>query len=218
MSDASDDGAVVVAALVGAYDALRANHPDLPRVVFVIGHGRARRRGGALLGHYLENSWRRKGARTRLTPEIFIAGEHLRAGGAAVFETILHEAAHALAAAREIAETSRQNRYHNGRFLQLAEELGLRHATGVSDPRLGFSEMRLRPETRATYADAISRLGQALVANRLPAAHTDDTRNRNYVKAVCGCRPARIVRMSPGVVAEGGVLCQRCEREFRAAA
>jgi hypothetical protein len=42
-----------------------------------------------------------------------------------VLDTELHEAAHGLAAARGIQDTSRQGRYRNARYRGLAEELGL---------------------------------------------------------------------------------------------
>ncbi len=60
-------------------------------------------------------------------PELFVAGELLAAGGRAVVEVMLHEAAHALATKRGIKDTSAAgNRYHNKRFVAPAAELGLR--------------------------------------------------------------------------------------------
>jgi hypothetical protein len=37
----------------------------------------------------------------------------------------MHEATHGVAWTRQIADTSRQGRSHNGRFRAIAEELGL---------------------------------------------------------------------------------------------
>jgi hypothetical protein len=45
-------------------------------------------------------------------PEVFVGGEGLIRGAASVLETLLHEAAHALAYVRDIKDTSRQGRYH----------------------------------------------------------------------------------------------------------
>lgn len=42
-----------------------------------------------------------------------------------VLGTLLHEAAHGVASTRGIKDTSRQGRYHNRRFAQLATELGI---------------------------------------------------------------------------------------------
>ena len=52
-------------------------------------------------------------------------------GGAGVLQVLLHEAAHALAFARGIKDTSRSgNRYHNRRFANLAKAR-LDHAGGA---------------------------------------------------------------------------------------
>ena len=58
-------------------------------------------------------------------PEVFITSELLADGAADVFGVLLHEAAHAIAAARGAKDTSRQGRYHNARFKLIAEEVGL---------------------------------------------------------------------------------------------
>ena len=65
-----------------------------------------------------------------------ISGEGLRRTPRDVLGTLLHEAAHALADARGIKDTSRQGRYHNTKFKMLAEELGL---TVDHDPTIGWS-------------------------------------------------------------------------------
>jgi hypothetical protein len=57
--------------------------------------------------------------------EIMVSAELLAQHPVRVFQTLLHEAAHTVAVTRKIQDTSRQNRYHNSRFRELAEELGL---------------------------------------------------------------------------------------------
>ena len=54
-----------------------------------------------------------------------MGGEGLRRGARAVLGTLLHEAAHGVATTRGIKDTSRQGRYHNRRFAELAAELGI---------------------------------------------------------------------------------------------
>ena len=44
--------------------------------------------------------------------------------------TVPHEAAHGLAYARKIGDTSRQGRYHNRRYAALAGELAWRGSSG----------------------------------------------------------------------------------------
>ena len=97
-------------------------------------------------------------------PELFVAGELLAAGGRAVLEVMLHEAAHALAVVRGIRGTSAEgNRYHNKRFVALAAEMGLR---GPDRPEkvIGWSDCRITDETAAAYGDVISAIDTA----RLP--------------------------------------------------
>src|SRR6266545_1119836 len=57
-------------------------------------------------------------------PDVVIitgGGEGLRRGARDVLATMLHEAGHGLAAARNLKDTSRQGRYHNAKYKALAE-------------------------------------------------------------------------------------------------
>jgi hypothetical protein len=56
---------------------------------------------------------------------VLVSGEGLHRGSVDVLGTLLHEAAHGLAHARKVSDTSRQSRYHNCRYATLAAELGL---------------------------------------------------------------------------------------------
>jgi hypothetical protein len=58
-------------------------------------------------------------------------GEWFAEGAEHTLTTILHEAAHALADVRQVQDTSRQGKYHNRRFVQLAAELGLAWPSGA---------------------------------------------------------------------------------------
>ena len=108
----------------------RTSHPDVPDVVIVTGAGSNQKgtpEGYQLRGHHWPERWVLGGQDQPRAPELFIAGELLAAGGRAVVEVMLHEAAHALATRRGIKDTSAAgNRYHNKRFVALAAELGLR--------------------------------------------------------------------------------------------
>jgi len=208
-------GSGLVTALEAAYSAVRENHSELPRIVFITGRGITGKRKEWRWGHYSHKSWML--ARKKEAPEIFIAGERFELGAASTFETIVHEAAHALAVVREIKDTSRGFRYHNRKFLALAEELGMRFGAEEPHSTLGFSEVVLRPETKRLYAGAIKQLGEALVAH-IPAVAPADSKppaDRNNVKAVCPC--GRTVRASRAVLAEGPIVCGICGDEFVAA-
>ena len=64
--------------------------------------------------------------------ELFMATELVARGAMDMFAVLLHEAAHTIASRRGIKDTSRQGRYHNGRFRMIAGEVGL---DGDRDPR-----------------------------------------------------------------------------------
>ena len=92
--------APIVAALERAWDAIRHRHPDLPRVVMVVASGSDGAPAGWLkLGHFAAMRWQ---TGEGLLPEVFVGGEGLAVGPAAVLGTLLHEAAHAIADVRRI--------------------------------------------------------------------------------------------------------------------
>ncbi len=68
--------------------------------------------------------------------EVFIATEPVARDATDMFAVLLHEAAHTIASRRGIKDTSRQGRYHNGRFRMIAEDVGLE---GGRDPERGWS-------------------------------------------------------------------------------
>lgn len=160
-------------------------------------------------------------------PESLIGESSSACGTELSFERLLHEAAHGLAAARGIRDTSRAGRYHNRRFLGIADELGLAHPV-EPHPSSGFSLVTMLPETRSRYADTIDRLDRALGAHseavsgdgrgrafRGPATRHGSSGGGVRVKAVCGC--GRNVRVVPSVLAQAAIVCGACQQPFRIA-
>ncbi len=100
--------APTVAALESAWTAIRARHPEVPAAVIVLGAGSIGAAGRLKLGHFAAMRWAdpdqpaaKDGAGGGLRlPEVFVGGEGLVRGLAAVLGTLLHEAAHALAHVR----------------------------------------------------------------------------------------------------------------------
>lgn len=162
------------------------------------------------------------------SPEALIGESSSACGTQLGFERLLHEAAHGLAAAREIRDTSRAGRYHNRRFLLLASELGLAHPV---EPHAssGFSQVTMLAETQERYAATIERLELALGAHqqavagtpdggvlrafRGPAARHGSSGGGVRVKAVCGC--GRNVRVVPSVLAQASIVCGACQQPFK---
>ena len=121
----------IVRVLEDIWRAIRARHGEIPAVVIIIASGTDGKQ--AVFGHHAPGRWvHRKRAARRNHDQRRRTAPHPRD----VLGTLLHEAAHALAAARGIKDTSRQGRYHNTKYKMLAEELGI---TVTFDPTIGWS-------------------------------------------------------------------------------
>jgi hypothetical protein len=249
-------GSAIVAALESAWASIGERVSDLPEVVFITGTGLMGR--GAKWGHYRGHGWAlravcpegcldhahdgdsalvvfHEGGRK---PEVFIAGERLATGAANTLQTMLHEGAHALAAARGQKDTSKEGRYHNGTFLTIAEELGLEYL-GTPDKTIGYSGVTLTEAAREEYADVIADLdaaiavyldtfqGLGLVATGSGTSGNGDGENggkvagkggkksRNNPRALCSCPTPRLIRASRKVLEEAPIVCGLCESAFR---
>ena len=169
-------------------------------------------------------------------PELFIAGELLSAGGRAVVEVMLHEAAHALATLRGIKDTSAAGiRYHNKRFVALAAELGLR-GPDVPDKITGWSDCTLTGQAAYDdYADVAAGIDRA----RLPfladlaslgrpgrgggggedqgdgESSTPAKRGGRRAAVECACQPEpRRIQLTPKQIEDGPIICGLCRAPF----
>lgn len=256
----------LIQALEGFWLAVRERVPELPIVTFTIGNGSdARHPGSVRWGHFGRDRWhagRRKdraphslaarltgiaeGLGVNVDPmfhEVFLAGERLADGPEGVAATILHEAAHALAAARGIAEVSRDGRYHNRRFQALAEELGL---TVLPQPPIGLAHTEWTPELSARYAPQLLAIRNAITGWRIteaegsapieppgrdPEADGEDQEEAPGVDAYPTTKGSRVVRtrrsgrvlascgcrsfrIAASVLALGPIRCDLCGRPF----
>lgn len=226
-------GSTVVILIEKVWDAIRAEHPELPRVVVTTGSGE-----GVKWGHFRPESWR-LGKDGEKLHEFFLASEALAKGATQVLQTTIHEAAHTLSKVRGVQDTSRQNRYHNGTFRKTAEELGLEHKGASPDKTHGFSFVTLTPATKVKYADILAELERELkLTGLLPfwLGGTDDEDERGgekitgkpvkgqegetksgNLKATCSCEEPIIIRLSRKVLDLGVVRCDSCAELFTAA-
>jgi hypothetical protein len=204
--------ATLIAALEHAWHAIAKRHGDLPPAALILGQGSGRRDGGLVLGHFAAERWQIAGASdTTYVHEVLIGGEGLQRGARDVLGTLIHEAAHAIATVRAIADTSRQGRYHNAKYKAIAEELGL---TVERHPLIGWSLTTLPHATATAYASTITELEHAITLHRRSEPGPSATGGSNLIAAACAC-PRRI-RVAPGTLAQGAIICAVCAGEFQA--
>jgi hypothetical protein len=204
------DGAasLLVAALEHTWQRIRTRHPDVPEAVLVVASGAEGKRLN--LGHFAPHRWHVQGADRH---EVLVGGEGLQRGPIDVLGTLLHEAAHGLAQARGVQDTSRQGRYHNRRYATLARELGLDVATVKP---IGWSATTVPTPTAAAYAGQLEDLAAALVLWRRQEHRIGaGPRSRNLLAATCGCGCR--IRVAKATLAEAPILCGTCEQPFEPA-
>ena len=87
-------GSEIVKALEGVWREIVKRHPELPDVVMITGSGLDGM--GAKWAHFWRERWTDKTDKST-RPELFIAGERLACGAKLTVQSMLHEAAHAIA-------------------------------------------------------------------------------------------------------------------------
>jgi len=227
----------LLGALEAALFAISQRYPELPAAVVVVGAGSDRRQGLFKWGHFAAMRWRPRERGDVALPEVLVAGEGLERSAEEVMTTLLHEAAHAIANSRGVQDTSRDGRYHNRRYRQVATEVGLE----VGDmPPYGHALTTMRPETADLYAEQIGDVADALVLYRVAdqaptrvgggrgretgddgaadgqAEGEDGRRDHNLRPATCGC--GRRIRIASSTLAAGPITCGLCGAEFASAA
>jgi curved DNA-binding protein CbpA len=184
---------------------IRRRHPEVPPVVIIIASGTASKQ--RVRGHYSPGRWHASGAEHA---EVMISGERLRDAPRDVLATLLHEAAHALAAARGITDTSRQGRYHNKKYALLAAELGLEVA---EDTQFGWTITTIPDSTARRYDGQLAVLAAAMILWRVDEHVTRTARrDTNLIAAVCPC--GRKIRVAASTLKEAPILCQACDGYF----
>jgi len=161
----------IVEAMNEGFKAIRAQHPEVPNASLVVGASSRRAHG-----HFHPNTWQLGEERIH---EIMLSGETLRRSAEEVFGTLLHEAAHAMAAVRGIQDTSRQGRFHNTRFKLLAEEVGL---VVTKVPGIGWSSTSISEAARKQYRAEITMLRRALKTYRVPTVESEPVRKKRTIK------------------------------------
>jgi len=196
----------VLKVLEDIWAAIRRCHPEIPAVVIIIASGTGGRH--AKWGHHAPGRWHNG---THQHAEVMISGEGLARTPREVLATLLHEAAHALAEARGITDTSRQGRYHNRRYALLATELGL---DVTENGQFGWSATAVTGTTARRYADGLALLAAAMTIwrNGERTASAASKKNSNLIPAVCSC--GRTIRVAASTLREAPITCEACGSPF----
>lgn len=199
----------LTSALERCWTGIRTVNPDVRDAAIVVYlHNACDRRG-----HFWENSWATRENGTM--DEIHISSHILAEGAQSVFRTLLHEACHSVASDRNVQDCSRQGRYHNRRFRDLAEELGL---VTQQDRGAGYITIGLTPQTADTFANAITELEDAIALwQKIGARGTGPGKGTKkpggMLKLVCPvCH--RIIRAAQRTIELGPIVCVPCSSEF----
>jgi hypothetical protein len=238
-ADATVIASPMIATLERAWDAIRVNHPELPRVVVIMGSGLSST--AIKLGHFHAEQWGHREADTdnaldvgpaaaERYSELFVGGEGLARQPHEIMATLLHEAAHCLAHVRGIQDTSRQGRWHNRKFAELAAEVGI---SVERDPKIGYSITSMPDETSAKYMDTILMITTELQhVRRMPALVRVPTAAptggaggtavapapvvpvRKRPGARCQCDTPREVQIARAALAQAPILCGVCLAPF----
>jgi hypothetical protein len=188
------------------------------------------------LGWFQQAAWRHG---ERRLDEVFVNADRSRAhpgmmSAEDVLVTLLHEGCHVYAQANGIRDTSRDGRYHNRRFGELAVAIGL---TVVPDPVIGHETPGLAASAYVKYADLLAELEDGLVLTRervtVPKSSggavdgdiaistsslTGVANSSKYVFACCRCAGARgnriTIRIARGSWRPQTIRCSACDAWF----
>ncbi|WP_370949926.1 hypothetical protein AB5J62_20625 [Amycolatopsis sp. cg5] len=150
----------VMHALEQLWTEIRRRHADVPEAILVLASG-TMGQPTEIFGHFARARWH-VGDGVDPRAEFFIGAEGLRRPATEILGTALHEAAHGLAATRDIVDVS-DGRYHNRKFAELAGELGV---TVRKMDRQGWSDTAVPDDTATAYAEQVAVLEAALTVWR----------------------------------------------------
>ena len=217
----------LIEALSRVWTKIRIRHPDVPPVVLLAAP--APRGEHRVLGHFAALRWSGKKSGDDHLHEVVVVAEHLNRSPEEIAETLLHESAHAMNFARGIKDCS-ASQYHNGKFKEAAEEIGLRV---LRVPHYGYALTVLPKETAEHYQGEIDGLKEVLIHRRSPATlpagptpaggdaegqdggDADDKPHSRLRKAQCPC--GFIIRVSMKTITDTTIRCESCGEPFRLA-
>lgn len=217
-NEAGDPGLQLIHALYDVWQAIRLHHPGVPEVVLLPAPAQKRR----VLGHFAPLRWTARQDGTGYLHEVVVVAEYLNRDPVEVVETLVHEATHALNFSRGVHDCS-SSQYHNAKFKETAEELGLEVA---QVKHYGFALTQMSEAATNRYAEVTTALKEVIVHRRSwsgiakvggstpkgGSANDNSTASSRSRKATCAC--GFIIRVSKKTMDETVIRCESCNGAF----
>jgi hypothetical protein len=170
----------ILATLDQALSKVRTLNPDVPTAVAItLASGKGKTHGHVSPSRWVDTDGEHKGSARH---ELNMATESFSRGAEETLVTLIHEAAHLAAIARDIQDTSRQGRYHNKAFRDIAESFGL---TTDTNDKFGYVTTGLQSWAAEAYKVELEALTVALSTHRVLEAKKPT--KKTTVKVSCEC-------------------------------
>lgn len=167
-------------ALDVALSAIKKNNKDVPSALAVIIAEKKGAHGTFTADSWQDNAGEHEGSarhEIKLNPVSFALGAEQ------VLTTLIHECGHALAHATGVKDTSRQGRFHNAKFRDIATQMGL---VTEDDKSIGTRTPSMMDSTKATYAKELEVIASALTTFRKPTVKLKAPKTTVRVSCSCG--------------------------------
>lgn len=167
-------------ALDVALSAIKRHNPNVPSALAVIIAEKKGAHGTFTPDSWQDNAGEHSGSARH---EIKLNPVSFSLGAEQVLTTLIHECGHALAHATGIKDTSRQGRFHNTKFREIATKMGL---VTEEDSSIGTRTPDMMDSTKALYAKEIAIIADALTTFRKPTSKAKAKKTTVRVGCSCG--------------------------------
>lgn len=176
----------IITQLEFAWQEIKAEHADLPDAV-ITSSRRRNKSEKSTRAEFCPGVWTapHQASKDQRFAEVTIYGERLLDGAVQVMQSLLHEAAHTLAHVREVKDTSNKGRFHNKKFVAIAEELGLEGPSESGGTAIGYSNCVITQATQDFYEDVITKLESVMKLYVPPAQEEEPKPKKPTRKARC---------------------------------
>lgn len=199
-SEKTESLSIITKALEEAHEIIR-KETGAPRAVIVVG------RSAKVHGHFTPYTpWQSEADSFH---EIFLSASSFTRGARATLGTLLHETAHSIDNAEGVKGVTGDG-YHNAKFKQRAEGLGL---TITQAGRIGWSGTEVSDECAERWSHALRLIEEALLLTADSGEQAKPKgRNKNLLVAECDC--GNKIRLSAKTLEECAPRCQNCFHDF----